>query len=50
MIYVKNLFAICRCLTNSEFSLSLAYRQQNPPANGKQGPEPDEMFQILTNE
>jgi hypothetical protein len=28
-------------------SFSMAYRLQNLPANGKQGPVPKEMYQIL---
>ncbi len=34
----------------SKFSLVLDYRLQNLPANGKQGPVPEEMSQtLLTN-
>ncbi len=32
-------------LLHSKHSLLLAYRQQNPPANGKQGLVPEEMSQ-----
>jgi hypothetical protein len=31
----------------SKFSLTLAYRLQSLLANGKQGPVPEEMYQLL---
>jgi hypothetical protein len=49
----KSCLACCMGLTKSEwrliskFSLLLGYRLQNHPANGKQGPVPEEKYQAL---